>query len=201
MDRQNYVTPESDNALRYVRLLLTIDPQDADARSMQADIFSRAWDQAQVKGNQRQHQEALEIYTQLKRNYPTPPMGPSAIDQNIEKQARKLSLFKSLKVAYSVQVRHDHGRDILLRKRECAGVLHLDGFAIEYQSPGGHPFKVAYDGLQGVKLEGNRITIQGVGIPQGKIELRQVEQNPNPSITEVSARIQEFKKLNAEYLK
>jgi len=201
MERQNYVTPETDNALRYVRLVLAIDPQDSEARTLNGDIFTRAWDQAQAKSSQRQHQEAIDIYRQLRREYPNPPVGTAVIDQNIDKQTQKLSLLKTLKVPYSVQVRHDHGRNILLRKRECTGILRVDGFAIEYQSPGGHPFRVAYDGLQGVKADKSKIIIQGIGVPEGKIELEQVEKNPSPSVTDISAKVQELRKLNADYIK
>src|SRR5438034_9644200 len=67
IERQSYVTPEPDNALRYVRLLAGIDPQDPEVRSMEPDIFSRAWDQANAKAGTRQHQEALDIYMALDR--------------------------------------------------------------------------------------------------------------------------------------
>lgn len=204
MDRQNYITPENDNALRYLRLALSIDPQDAEAKGMDADIIGRALEQAQAKAKQRQHQEAIDIYKQVKLNYPNPPGGIAAIDQNLAAQSHKLELMQKLKIPYSVQVRHNHGRKFMvLGKQDCAGVLRVDGFTISYNSPGGHTFNLSYQNLQGAILDKNRtkIVIQGIGVPDGKIELEQVEKAPNPSLAEISVKIQELRSLNAEYSK
>jgi serine/threonine protein kinase len=204
MDRQNYITPENDNALRYLRLAESIDSQDVEAKAMDADIFNRALEQAQAKGKQRQHQEAIDIYKQLKSNYPNPPAGSAAIDQDLTAQTRKLDLLQKLKIPYSLQVRHNHGRKYMLfGKQDCTGILRVDGFAINYNSPGGHSFTITYQNLQGATLDKNKmlITIQGVGVPDGKIELDQSEKAPNPSLAEISAKIQELRQLNAEYMK
>jgi serine/threonine protein kinase/tetratricopeptide (TPR) repeat protein len=199
MDRQSYVTPENDNALRFVRLVLAIDPQDPEAKAMEGEIFNRAWELAQAKSNARQHQEALDIYNQLKRSYPQPPVGMTAIDQNIEKQARKLNLANQLRASTAVQVRHDHGRNLLiLKKKECTGLLRVDGFAIEYQSAGGHSFKLAYSALKATKVERDKITIEGSGVPDGKIELWSIDKSP---LMDLQAKVLEFQKLNAEYLR
>lgn len=199
MDRQSYVTPENDNALRFVRLILAIDPQDAEAKALEGDVFNRAWEMAQAKSNARQHQEALDIYNQLKHNYAQPPVGMAAIDQNIEKQARKLNLANQLRASTTVQVRHDHGRNLLiLKKKECTGMLRVDGFAIEYQSAGGHSFKMAYSGLKAIKAERDKITIEGTGVPDGKIELWSLDKSP---LMELQSKILEFQRLNAEYLR
>jgi serine/threonine protein kinase len=204
MERQNYITPENDNALRYLRLALSIDPQDAEAKAMDADIVGRALEQAQAKGKQRQHQEAIDIYKQVKVNYPNPPGGMAAIDQNLAVQAHKLELMQKLKIPYSVQVRHSHGHKfVVFGKGDCTGILRVDGFNISYNSPGGHSFNLSYQNLQGAILDKNRTTIaiQGVGVPDGKIELEQVEKAPSPSLAEVSVKIQEYRQLNAEYMK
>jgi serine/threonine protein kinase len=204
VERQNYVTPENDNALRYLRLAESIDPQDPEAKAMDVDIFNRALEQAQAKGKQRQHQDAIDICKQLKINYPNPPGGMAAIDQDLVAQTRKLEQAQKLKIPYSVQVRHNHGRKLLLfGKQECTGVLRVDGFAINYSSPDGHSFTITYQNLQGAVLDKNKttITIQGVGVPDGKIELNQVDKAPNPSLAQISVKIQELRQLNAEYVK
>ena len=51
MDRQNYITPENDNALRYLRLALSIDPQDAEAKAMDALEFAGISDMALEKAS------------------------------------------------------------------------------------------------------------------------------------------------------
>jgi hypothetical protein len=201
MEKQNYVTPEAESALHYVRLTLNVDPQDAESKVLEADIFTRAWDQAQARANARQHQEALDIYQQLKRHYPSPPVGAAALEQAIEKQQRQVALLKTLRVPISVGVRHPHGRNILLRKRECMGVLRVDGFTIEYQTSDEHAFKLAYSGLKDSKLDKTKLLIQGVGVPDGKIELEQSEKSSTPSLAELYAKLLDFRKLQAEYLK
>jgi len=204
MDRQNYITPENDNALRYLRLAESIDSQDAEAKAMDADIFSRSLEQAQAKGKQRQHQDAIDIYKQLKINYPNPPGGMAALDLSLAAQSRKLEQMQKLKIPFSVQVRHSHGRKFgVFGKQDCTGVLRVDGFAVNYNSPGGHSFTLTYQNLQGAVLDKNKttITIQGVGVPEGKIELEQIEKSPNPSLAEISVKIKELQQLNAEYMK
>ncbi len=201
MNNQNYVTPELQNALKYARLILGIDPGDAEAKALDADIFTRAWDQAQAKAAGRQHQEALDIYTALKRNYPNPPIAAAKIDDAIERQKLKVKQAEALRTPYSIQVRHYHGRKyVIFGARDCTGILRVDGFNIAYQGVE-HSFKLSYDHLGAVKPDKTKITIQGTGIPEGKIDLEQVEKNPTPSMAEIANRIQEYRRLYAEYIK
>jgi len=201
IERQSYVTPEPDNALRYVRLLAGIDPQDPEVRSMEPDIFSRAWDQANAKAGTRQHQEALDIYMALKLHYTNPPVGAAAIDQAIERQRQKLQQISALRKTYVIQVRHSHGRKLfVLGGGECTGQLRVDGFNIEYQGVE-HAFKQSYDGLGSVKADKGKIVIKGSSIQDGKIELEQVEKNPNPGLLEIANKVQEFRTRYAEYIK
>ncbi|MFH1575155.1 MAG: hypothetical protein ABIG68_14325, partial [Acidobacteriota bacterium] len=202
MERQNYVTPDTDdNALRHVRLMLAINPQDAEALTLEKDIFTRAWDQGQARSAARQHQEALDIYTQLKRNYPNPPgVAPAEIERRMVGETRKLQLIGQMKVPFSVRVKHGHGRRyVVFGASECTGVLRIDGFGIEYQSTGEHGFKLAFAGLQSVQPQRNRITIQGVGVPDGKIELEPADQSQLPGFSQLQGKIQEYQKLASEY--
>lgn len=200
MNRQSYVTPETDNALKYARLILHIDSQDAEAKSLEADIYTRALDQARAKSEAHDHQEALNIYLQLKDNYPNPPGGQEALSQSIDRERQKLSLLTTLKIPFSVQVRHDHSF-FRFGNRECTGVLRIDGFSIEYQSTGEHSFKMGYDVLKSVSFSKGKIVIEGSMVPGAKIELEQVEKNPNPSLAEVYAKIEEYRKLRDQYLR
>jgi hypothetical protein len=202
MDRQNYVTPEGeDNALRPVRLMLGINPQDSEATVLDRDIFSRAWDQAQVKSTSRQHQEALEILTQLKRYYLNPPVPVAEIDRRIATETRKLALLSSMKVPFSVRVKHEHGRKyVLFGAGECTGILRVDGFVLEYQpGAGDHGFKVALSALKSVQSQKNKIIIQGVGVPDGKIELEPADNAQAQAFAQLPGRIQEYQKLYSEY--
>ncbi len=199
MTRQNYVTPESDNALKYVRLLLHIDPQHAQAKSLDSEIYSRALNQARAKSAARDHQEVLNIYLQLKSHYPNPPGGQESISQAmVDRERQKLSLLVTLKVPYSVPVKHGHSF-LRLTKRECTGILRADGFSIEYRGTGDHQFKVTYDLLKSVSFSNGKIVLEGSTIPDGKIELEQAEKNPSPTLAEVNDKIQEYRKLREEY--
>ncbi len=201
MDRQNYVTPDTDdNALRHVRLMLAINSQDPEAVSLERDIFTRAWEQAQARSAARQHQEALDIYNQLKRHYPNPPIAAAEIDRRIESENRKLKLLGQMKVPFSVRVKHGHGRKyVLFGASECTGILRVDGFGIEYQSTGEHSFKLVYSGLSSIQSQRGRITIQGVGVPDGKIELEPVDQSQMEAFSQLPAKIQEYRQYNADY--
>jgi len=202
MDRQNYVTPESDCALRYVRMILTIDPQDNEAKVLEAEIVNRAWEQARAKSSARQHQEALDIYTRIRDNYPNLPMGTAALSQSIDREKGKLALFKSMNVPMSLQVKHNHGRRyVLFGARECTGILRIDGFGMKYQSSGPHSFQLAYDGLKSVVVEKSRITIQGLGVPEGKIELEPNDTGAIQAFAQLSAKIDEYRRLYADYMK
>jgi serine/threonine protein kinase len=195
MNRQNYVTPESDNALKYARLILHLEPQDAEAKTLERDVFSRAMDQAQAKSKARLHQEALDIYTQLKINYPNPPGGLDVINQGIEQERNKLNLMSALKAVYIVQVKHDHG----LLPGSCTGNLRVDGFNIEYQSDGKHSFKIPYDRLKSISFGKAKVVIKSGDIEDGQIELEQMDKNPSPSLAEVYAKVEEYRKLREQY--
>ena len=202
MDRQNYVTPDSDNALRFVRLMLAIDPQEAEARSLDGEILNRALDQAKAKSSARQHQDALDIYLQVKERYPNAPIGTAALDQAIEREIQKLALLKSMNVSLSVQVKHGHGRKwVLFGASECTGILRIDGFGIKYTTSGEHPFQLSYDGLNSVVVLKDKVTIQGVGVPEGKIELQAGDASAAQRFSELSAKIVEYRRLYAEYQK
>lgn len=204
MDRQNYVTPEGEeNALRPVRLMLAISPQDGEARVLDRDIFIRAWDQAQAKSTSRQHQDALEILTQLKKHYPNPPEHGDEIDRRIATENRKLGLLSSMKVPFSVRVKHQHGRKyVLFGGSECTGILRADGFTIEYQpSTGDHGFKIAMGSLKPPQFQKNKITFQGAGVPEGRIELEPADATQTQAFAQLGAKIQEYQKLYAEYSK
>ena len=134
-------------------------------------------------------------------DYPNPPIAGVKIDEAIERQKLKIKQAEALRMPYSIQVRHSHGKKyVVFGARECTGVLRVDGFNIAYQGVE-HSFKLSYDHLGAVKAEKTKITIQGTGIPEGKMELEQVEKNPTPNMTEVANRIQEYRKLYAEYIK
>ncbi len=195
MNRQSYVTPESDNALKYARLILRLEPEDVEARTLEKDIFSRAMDQARAKSKARLHQEALDIYTQLRNNYPNPPSGVDALNQGIEQERNRLSLVTALKVVYIVQVKHGHA----FLRGSCSGNLRVDGFNIEYQSEGSHSFKIPYDRLKSVSFSKSKIVVKSSDIDGGQIELEQVEKNPSPSLAEVYAKIDEYRKLRQQY--
>lgn len=202
MDRQNYITPESDNALRYVRLMLTIDPKDNEARVLDTEILNRALDQAKAKSGARQHQEALDIYLRIKDQYPNPPGGVAALDQGIERERGKLTLLKGMMAPTSIQVRHDHGRKFLIfGQKECTGILRIDGFGMKYTSSGEHTFQFTYDGLKSVAVEKNKIIIQALGVPDGKIELEGVDSAANQTFAQLSAKIAEYRRLYADYMK
>jgi serine/threonine protein kinase/tetratricopeptide (TPR) repeat protein len=195
MARQNYVTPESDNALKYVKLILNLDSQDVEAKTLEGDIYSRALDQAKAKSKARLHQEALDIYTQLKSKYPSPPGGVEILNRGIEQEKTKLSLLTALKEVYVVQVKHGHG----IFRGSCQGNLRVDGFNIEFQSDGGHSFKIPYDRLQSITFNKGKITIKSGDIDDGKIELEQLDKNPSPSLAEVYQKIEEYRKLREQY--
>jgi len=202
MDRQNFITPESDNALRYVRLMLAIDPKDNEARVLDTEILNRALDQAKAKSGARQHQEALDIYLRIKEQYQNPPMGVATLDQGIEREKGKLTLLKAMMVPFNVQVRHDHGRKYLIfGQRECTGILRIDGFGMKYASSGEHSFQFAFDGLKSVNVEKNKITIQAIGVPEGKIELEGVDNAANQAFAQLSGKIAEYRRLYADYMK
>jgi len=202
MDRQNYITPESDNALRYVRVMLAIDPQDNEARALDAEIVNRAWDQARTRGNARQHQDALDAYMQIKEHYPNPPFGAAALDQAIEHEKARLSLFKAMNVPFNLQVKHNHGRKwVVFGAGECTGILRIDGFGIKYQSTGEHSFQVSYDSLKSATVDKSRLTIQGVGVPDGKIELEPNDSSTLQAFSQLSAKIGEYRRLYADYMK
>jgi serine/threonine protein kinase len=202
MDRQNYVTPETDNALRYVRLMLAIDPRDNEAKVLDTEILNRALDQAKAKGGARQHQEALDIYLRIKEQYPNAPAGVAGLDQGIERERGKLTLLKAMMAPISVQVRHDHGRKyILFGQRECTGILRIDGFGMKYTSSGEHTFQFAYDGLKAVTVDKNKITIQALGVPEGKIDLEAVDSAARQTFAQLSGKIAEYRRLYAEYMK
>ncbi len=202
MDRQNYVTPESDNALRYVRLMLAIDPQDSEAKALDNDILNRALDQARAKSSARQHQDALDIYLQVKEHYASAPSATASLDQNIERERGKLALLKSLNVPYSVQVKHGHGRKwVVFGASECTGILRIDGFGMKYTTAGEHSFQLSYDGLKSYLVDKNKITLSGVGVPQGKIELEGADSAANQAFLQIQAKIDEYRRLNAEYIR
>ncbi len=200
MNRQNYVTPESDNALKYVRLILQVDPQDNEAKTLEGELFQRGLDQAKAKADARQHQDALAIYTQLKAGYPNPPGGVEPLNQGIEREKRRMALASTLKVPYSVAVKHGHSF-LRIKNRDCTGVLRADGFSIEFQTNGDHGFKLPYDLLKSVSYGKGKIVIEGTAIGGGKIELEQTDKNPSPSLADVYAKIEEYRKLRAEYLR
>jgi serine/threonine protein kinase len=200
MSRQNYVTPDSDNALKYARLILHIDPQDAEAKSLDNDIYARALDQARAKSEARDHQEALNIYLQLKNNYSNPKEGGSeAISQAVERERQKLSILSRLKVPVEVPVKHGHSFFQIpkLGKRDCTGKLRADGFNIDFQSTGDHSLKVPYDQLKSVLFNNGKFVLESSA--QGKVELEQADKNPSPSLAEVYAKIQEYRKLREQY--
>jgi serine/threonine protein kinase len=202
MDRQHYVTPESDNALRYVRLMLAIDPQENEARALDAEIVNRAWDQAKMKSSARQHQDALDICVQIKEHYANPPMGIAALDQSVEREKAKLALFKSMNIPFSLQVKHGHGHKwVIFGASECTGILRIDGFGMKYTSPGEHQFQLAFDALKAVNVEKNRITILGMGVPQGRIELEPNDSAAIQAFSQLSGKINEYRRLYTEYMK
>jgi serine/threonine protein kinase len=202
MDRQNYVTPESDQALRYVRLMLAIDPRDNEARTLDTEILNRSLDQAKAKSGARQHQDALDIYLQIKEHYPNAPIGGAALDQSIERERGKLNLLKAMMAPFNVQVRHDHGRKFLVfGQRECSGILRVDGFGMKYTSTGEHSFQIAYETLKSAIVEKGKITIQGLGVPDGKIELEGADSAANQAFAQLSGKIAEYRRLYADYMK
>jgi serine/threonine protein kinase len=200
MNRQNYVTPDSDNALKYVRLILQVDPQDNEAKTLESDLFHRGLDQAKAKGDARQHQDALAIYTALKAGYANPPGGVEPLNQGIEREKRRMTLASALKVPYSVAVKHGHSF-LRIKNRDCTGVLRADGFNIEFQTNGDHGFKLSYDLLKSVSYGKGKIVIEGSAVSDGKIELEQTEKNPSPSLADLYTKIEEYRKLRAEYLR
>jgi serine/threonine protein kinase len=199
MNRQSYVTPEYDNALKYVRLILHIEPQDPEAKTLRGDIYTRSLEQAHAKSEARQHQDALEIYMQLKSNYPDAPGGLDAINKNIERETRKLQLLNAMKTPFAVQVKHGHSF-FKVMNRECTGFLRVSGFSVEYQSNGSHSFKVTYDNLKSIAYSKGKITIESNTIENGKIELDQADKNPSPSLEDVYKKIEEYRKLYSEYM-
>jgi len=201
MDRENYVTPEIDNALRYVRLMLAVDPRESEATTLESEIFTRSWDQAIAKSDARQHQDALDIYRQLRQKYREPPVDMATIEQNIQRQTTKVGLLKQMRVPYSVQVRHRRGRRFLIfGSRDDAGVLRIDGFGIEFRSSGENSFKVTYDGLNSVQVDKNKLVIKGVGVPEGEIELEPADDETNLDLTGVRTKIEEYRRLYKEYV-
>jgi len=204
MDRQNYVTPESeDNALRHIRLMLALHPQDSEAIELERDIFTRAWEQSQARSAARQHQDALDILNQLKRQYSNPPVAPSEIDRRIETEARKAKLVAAMKTPFSVRVKHGHGRRfVLFGSSECTGVLRIDGFGIKYQSSTAeHSFEIGFAGLTSAQFQKNKVTLQGVGVPEGKIELEPADNSANQAFAQLQSKLQEYQKLYADYSK
>jgi len=205
MDHQNYVTPESDNALKYVRLIQNLDAQDAEARRLETDIFNRAWDQGRAAATRRQHQEALDVFTQLKAKYPNPPIGAAVLQEAIQEQGKKLELYQALKKSFSAQVKHSHGRGLTFwRTRECSGSLQVDGFAIEFKSLNEpqDSFRISYEGLGEVKFSKDQLTLTHAGIrPEGKIELQAVDTNAVASLEQVYRKIMEYRDRYAEYMK
>ncbi|PYV09127.1 MAG: hypothetical protein DMG07_23935, partial [Acidobacteria bacterium] len=187
MDRHEYVTPEAECALKYVRLILAQDSQNAEAKVLDGEIFTRAWEQAQAKANARLHQEALDIYTQLKRNYTNPPVGTDTLRQATDLQARKVEQFKVLKIPYSIRVKHGHSFGLLpFKSKNCTGILRADGFEISYQgSEPAHSFTVKYDALRSVDPGNGKIAIAATGVPGGKMELEQADKNPTPTLAEL----------------
>jgi serine/threonine protein kinase len=203
MDRQNYVTPDSDNALKYIQWLLSINSEDLETQTLKSDIYKLAIDQAQAKSNERQHQEALAIYAQLKLNYPDAPGGLDAINKGIERETKKLQLLNTLNQSFSIQVKHGHSFSFVPKlKRECTGVLRVNGFTIEYQSTGSHSFKVTYESLKSVYLsKKDKITIESNTIENGKMELEQIDRNPSPSLEEIYKKILEYRKSRDDYMR
>jgi serine/threonine protein kinase len=205
MDRQSYVTPEAENALKYIRHIQNIDPQDSDAKRLEGEIFTRAWDQAAAVAVKRQHQEALDIYQQLRSKYPNPPVGLPALQEAIQKQTQKLEQYQALKTSYSIQVKHGHGRSIAFwRTRECSGTFRVDGFSLDYKSTGekDHSFHISYDGLKEAKFSGNTLTITHPGIrPEGRIELEEVDNKASPNLSLVYKKIMEYRDRYAEYIR
>jgi serine/threonine protein kinase len=203
LDRHKYVLPESESALKFVQLILGIDPEDAQAREWKKQIFDSAWKEAQTRGGKRQHQEALQIYGQLKQKYPDPPAGISALQQAIEKQEAKLAQWQKLSEMFSLVVRHPHGRSyksMYIKSGECDGTLRFNGFDIEYKSSKepAHSFKIPYEGL---KLSAGKksIVFESPRLPDKTRELEQKEKDAD--IAKHYAKLQDLIGLNAEYMK
>jgi serine/threonine-protein kinase len=205
MDRHHYVTPESENALKYVRHIESIDPNDSDARRLELEIFNRAWEQAGNAASKRQHQDALDIYNQLRSKYPAPPVGVPALLEAIQKQTLKQDQFQALKPSFSVQVRHGHGRGLAFwRTRECSGSLRVDGFSLEYKSAdeNEHSFQISYDALKDAKFSGATLTLVHPAIrPEGRIELEQSQKTAGPGLDQVYRKITEYRNKYAEYIR
>jgi hypothetical protein len=106
-----------------------------------------------------------------------------------------------MKVPFSVRVKHDHGRKyVLFGAGECTGILRVDGFVLEYQpGAGDHGFKVALSALKSVQSQKNKIIIQGVGVPDGKIELEPADNAQAQAFAQLPGKIQEYQKLYSEY--
>jgi hypothetical protein len=205
MDRHHYVTPESENALKYVRHIQSIDPNDSDARRLESEIFNRAWEQAGNAASKRQHQDALDIYNQLRAKYPSPPVGMPAVLEAIQKQTLKLEQYQALKPSFSVMVRHGHGRGLAFwRTQECLGPLRVDGFSLDYKSTGENEpsFHISYDALKDARYSGDTLTLVHPGIrPDGRIELQQSVKSASPSLGQVFKKITEYREKYAEYIR
>ncbi len=197
MRNGQYVTPDSDNALLRVRTILEkLAPQDEYAENKENEIFRLALDQARSKSKAGRHQEAVVIYAKLKNYYSNRPADLADIEREIEREGKLQNLREKLNESFSVKVKHEHG----LLRGSCTGDLRGNGFYIEYT--GEHSFKISYEQLKkDVSYEGNKITITSDSIKtdDGKMQLHQVEKDPNPSLLEVANRINEFRRLNEQY--
>jgi hypothetical protein len=201
MDRENYVTPETDNALRWVRLMLAIAPEEHEAKILEGEIFNQSWEQAAAESSARRHQEALDIYRRLLEEYPEPPIDRTLVQQKIERETRKLDLLRQMQAPYYLRLKHRIGpRFLIFGSRENRGVLKVDGFGIEFQSTEEHSFKVAFDAFKSVKSEKGKLYLEGIGVPDGKIELEPADDSENLNLSGAAAKIEEYRHLYREYV-
>jgi hypothetical protein len=99
-------------------------------------------------------------------------------------------------------VKHGHGHKwVIFGASECTGILRIDGFGMKYTSPGEHQFQLAFDALKAVNVEKNRITILGMGVPQGRIELEPNDSAAIQAFSQLSGKINEYRRLYTEYMK
>jgi len=204
---KNYVTPDSDSALIYVRRILQIDPQNQEAKDLEGEMYIRAFEQAREKSKSRRHQDALAIFRQIQKyyfeqksaSYNPPLQGRDDISKGINRENHLLDLYSRLNVPdIKIQVKHGQRRWVVL-KGASKGDLRVNGFRIQYQSDKEDSFTLKYEDLKSVSRGKNNIAIEGNAKDFEKIELEQELKNPSPSLEEVYKKIEEFRTLNYEY--
>jgi hypothetical protein len=56
-----------------------------------------------------------------------------------------------------------------------------------------------YAALRSISPGNGKVTIEGTGVPGGKMELEQADKNPSTTVSEFFQKVENYRKLSKEY--